>query len=588
MSPDEPQQYNGDSNANNAKEEPISQPIKEGENRLLRETKLLSPRQHMLSTLALCMSTLTHSYLLISVFPYSGYMAIDLIDGVTEETAGGYAGFIAASFMLGRTFTSYHWGKWADTYGRLTVMHASLGLSGILTMLFGLSPNFTAAIVIRGCLGLANGLIGTTKTLVSELAQGDPKLETRGMGLVMGMWGFAFIFSPALSGALAEPVKQYPSNELIQGFRGFLSEFPFVLPNLLGAVFCGLTMLFVSVFVHETLPEEKRRSPRLIPQDFVDWLKSVWLALKPCGHQTAATSEEQLPLISSEAPPKYDPATSDTAHDRTMADDIRDATMAHTESCSMLAANADDLDISVPKENAAGVVPSNKSLADQEATLESLWQDKATRRHLMVYFIYSFVGVSVEEAFPLFCISIQGGLGLSELSIGKILSGSGLIYAVGQYFIFATMVNRLGLYTSLRLGSLISQPLIALIPVAVWINGGARDDHISWSTFYFMCIVMGIYRIFASVFFSSISIAMNRTVPTTHRGTMNGVSMLGGSFAKAFGPASAGVLVAFCIGSGVFPPHIGAAIVFAVLAGIGVFGTVLCFVYLEPPDVAYS
>ena len=142
----------------------------------------------MLSTIALCITVLTHSYLLISAFPYSGYMAIDLIPGVTEETAGSYAGFIAASFMIGRGFTSYAWGKWADLYGRTTVLYASLGLSAVFTLLFGFSSTFTRAIVFRGCLGLSNGLIGTAKTLVSELADGNKKLETRGMGLVMGMW----------------------------------------------------------------------------------------------------------------------------------------------------------------------------------------------------------------------------------------------------------------------------------------------------------------------------------------------------------------------------------------------------------------
>ena len=66
------------------------------------------------STIALCLCTLTHSYLLISVFPYSGYMAIDLLSSVNEENAGSYAGWIASSFMLGRAISSYAWGKAAD------------------------------------------------------------------------------------------------------------------------------------------------------------------------------------------------------------------------------------------------------------------------------------------------------------------------------------------------------------------------------------------------------------------------------------------------------------------------------------------
>jgi hypothetical protein len=37
------------------------------------------------SLASLCLCMLTHSYLLISVFPYSGFMAIHLIESVNEE-----------------------------------------------------------------------------------------------------------------------------------------------------------------------------------------------------------------------------------------------------------------------------------------------------------------------------------------------------------------------------------------------------------------------------------------------------------------------------------------------------------------------
>lgn len=138
------------------------------------------------STIALCMCTLTHSYLLISVFPYSGFMAIELLPSVDEENAGSYAGFIASSFMLGRSLTSYAWGKIADSYGRTTVLYISLLLSGLFTLLFGTSRTFTCAIVFRGLLGVSNGIIGTAKTVVSELSQDNERKETKMIGLVMG------------------------------------------------------------------------------------------------------------------------------------------------------------------------------------------------------------------------------------------------------------------------------------------------------------------------------------------------------------------------------------------------------------------
>jgi MFS family permease len=137
----------------------------------------LTPLQHTLSTIALCACALTHSYLLISVFPYSGFMAIELIPSANEENAGSYAGLIASAFMIGRAVSSYSWGKAADVYGRTTVLYASLVLSFFFSVMFGLADSFTAVLIWRFLLGLGNGLMGTTKTAVSELAGSNSEVS---------------------------------------------------------------------------------------------------------------------------------------------------------------------------------------------------------------------------------------------------------------------------------------------------------------------------------------------------------------------------------------------------------------------------
>jgi MFS family permease len=137
----------------------------------------VTPLQHTLSTIALCACGLTHSYLLISVFPYSAFMAIELIPSANEENAGSYAGLIASTFMIGRAITSLSWGKTADVYGRITVLYASLILSFVFSIMFGLAGNFTSALIWRFLLGLSNGLMGTAKTAVSELAGSNKEVS---------------------------------------------------------------------------------------------------------------------------------------------------------------------------------------------------------------------------------------------------------------------------------------------------------------------------------------------------------------------------------------------------------------------------
>ena len=133
----------------------------------------------------LCIATFTHSWLLISVFPYSGFMAIWLVPSLDEENAGSYAGLLASAFMCGRAATAYGWGQIADIYGRRFVLLASLAFSSIFSILFGFSTSFGLALLWRFMLGLSNGMVGTAKTAVSELSGGNQRLETHSMSIGM-------------------------------------------------------------------------------------------------------------------------------------------------------------------------------------------------------------------------------------------------------------------------------------------------------------------------------------------------------------------------------------------------------------------
>jgi hypothetical protein len=73
----------------------------------------------------------------------------------------------------------------------------------------------------------------------------------------MGMWGWGFLFSPALSGILAEPVRQYPELGIVQSFHGVLSSFPFLLPNLVSVLFCSAAFSAVWAFVFQRLSQAK-------------------------------------------------------------------------------------------------------------------------------------------------------------------------------------------------------------------------------------------------------------------------------------------------------------------------------------------
>ena len=92
-----------------------------------------------------------------------------------------------------------------------------------------------------------------------------------------GMRSWGFLISPAIGGFLADPLKQYPKSSLVRTFESFLSTYPFSLPNIFGALLCLGSMIATIVYVEETLPADKLRSIRHVPQDLKESLRKMWV-----------------------------------------------------------------------------------------------------------------------------------------------------------------------------------------------------------------------------------------------------------------------------------------------------------------------
>lgn len=488
---------------------------------------------------ALSFTLMVQSYLLVSVFPYSGFMAMKLISGLNEDTAGSYAGLIAASFMAGRTFSSFEWGKAADRYGRVTVIEVSLLLSAFFSILFGLATSFPMALILRFMLGMCNGLMGTVKTLVSEYAKGDEKKETRMFSVILGMWGFGFLVNPPIAGYLSDPIKQYPGVEFGSIMRPMLEEFPFFLPNLVGGFVCLLGYVLVHNFVEETLPEEKRQKFRVLP------------SVCPCNK-----SQPMMRNVSSWGLFKH-------LHNSKGENNSDDSNLN-----VMLASSQDKEDEHKKKDG-----------EEQQATIYSLMKRKSTRQHLMVYWVYEFLCIILSEVFPLFCMSTTSGLGIQEKEIGNILSGCGLLYVCMQYSLVTKIVDRFGFYKAMRIGIFLSGPLSLFFPLSLITNRGAPDGALTMSTLVFLSALFAIIRAFSTLVFSTITMATNRTVPSNQQATLNGLSMLGGSFSKAFGPLFGGVLFSASVGT--FSPPYGSVVVYGTTAFLGICISVLVYFLRE-------
>jgi MFS family permease len=109
---------------------------------------------HLMSTLALCSSVFSMFFGVFSIFPYGGFMALQLVPGLQHNSVGTYAGILTGSLKIASVFTAYPWGIISDTYGRKFVLLFSTASSAVLMLAFGFSTSFTYAVVIRILIGL--------------------------------------------------------------------------------------------------------------------------------------------------------------------------------------------------------------------------------------------------------------------------------------------------------------------------------------------------------------------------------------------------------------------------------------------------
>ena len=486
----------------------------------ISEVNYANTRLLVCRTIALCICMLTHSYLLISVFPYSGFLAIHLLhlQGESEDSAAPYAGLISASFMAGRAVFAFFWGRIADRYGRLFVLYVSLGLSAVLSVFFGLaSHSYVSALGIRFLLGCSNGIVSAVKTIVSEIS--DHETEAKVMNIVLGMWGLGFLISPAISGILSEPVRQYPGRDWENALGETLMEYPFILPNIVGAAFCLLSLVLVAT-LPETLPVNQRKN---------------------------------------------------------LQDDTRLVLSRMLPTCFRYAIVRPEATTSFPQENVEAI----HSPGEETASIFDMISNAEIRRCLVVNWAFSFVALTVDESFPLFCLSNRAGFGIPEKEIGKVLSTCGLFFVVFQYWVYNWLHNRFGIYGSIKASLFISSPVMFLMPLSLVLNEGAETGSLNWVTFFFMATALAIFRCCSGAFYTSISVAANRSVTASNRAALNGLTMLGGSITKGLGPLMSGFLVSFSVS--LFGSSAGTSI-FAIISTFNTMVFVLSLYYFPMND----
>ncbi|KAK0592063.1 hypothetical protein LWI29_012673 [Acer saccharum] len=228
-----------------------------------------------------------------SLFPFLYFMIKDFHIAKREEDIGSYAGYVGASFMLGRALTSVLWGIVADRYGRKPVIIIGTSAVVIFNTLFGLSVNFWMAIITRFLLGSLNGLLGPIKAYSCEVFRDE--YQALGLSTVSTAWGIGLIIGPAMGGFLAQPADKYPN---IFSKESLFGRFPYFLPCLCISVF-ALGVTIATFWLPETL--HMHGDDSISSDASIDALESASCQSKQEGSE--GTSKKSLlknwPLMSS-------------------------------------------------------------------------------------------------------------------------------------------------------------------------------------------------------------------------------------------------------------------------------------------------
>uniref|UniRef100_A0A0A9F3S1 Major facilitator superfamily (MFS) profile domain-containing protein n=1 Tax=Arundo donax TaxID=35708 RepID=A0A0A9F3S1_ARUDO len=152
-----------------------------------------------------------------SLFPFLYFMIRDLHIAKDKEDIGFYAGFVGASYMLGRALSSVIWGIVADKYGRKPVL--------VITLIS--VSSYWMALTTRGLLGLLCGMLGPIKAYATEVTRKE--YNHMALAIVSSSRGIGLIVGPAIGGYLAQPADKYPG---IFSEKSIFGRFPYFLPCL--------------------------------------------------------------------------------------------------------------------------------------------------------------------------------------------------------------------------------------------------------------------------------------------------------------------------------------------------------------------
>mmetsp|Transcript_34323 Transcript_34323/g.38429 ORF Transcript_34323/g.38429 Transcript_34323/m.38429 type:complete len:936 (-) Transcript_34323:72-2879(-) len=538
------------------------------------------------TTLSLCLSAVTHSFILFSSFPYAGYMAVTLLNNsndrtedsnmITVDNVGIYAGVLGSVSTIGRFFGFVPWKFIRNKLGGKHSLMLSLFLTGLSSIWVGMAQTYSSVVLARFVQGITNCISGCvkraainashnyninemrtkfrnsnsneslllllhdekTKTVAAKAKEEIGSTGSVGVGsgnaqtLILSIMWWGTALGPIIGGLLSDP------RFLL--FVGFIN------------------LDDISSSSDSNLPAEGGATetnnwftsyPYLLPNLFsavLCWLSMICVALFTKSTPLTPTSTT-IPI----------PANKD--------DDEYGGLMS-----TLIQVGETRPLLAPPIRTVKG---SLNPLMQLWNSFLKLWNNnKAAKSHLIAYFSFSFVVVCIDEALPLFLIMNKDctGFGLSEAHIGGLLSASAIIVAVFHHY---ALVEHLfdvstgnkngtndGMYRTLNTGAIFGIVPAVFIPLCLLLNNTNSSNTnnnsdsnsnsaistllgMTSSSFLFLVALVAVLRASATVYFGSIGVATSKTLRVVQRDDASRIMTMGTLLIRSLAPITAGAVV---------------------------------------------
>lgn len=476
-----------------------------------------------------------------SILAYTYIMVQDL--NGTDVNASFYAGLLVSGYAVAEALTSMMWGAISDRYGRKPVV--LIGLCGVAlsSLLFGLARKYWVALLARFVGGALNGNVSVMQTMVAEMVMHTPQHEPKAYAVQPFVWFLGSIIGSAMGGFLAKPAEFYPH---IFPKDGLFGRFPYLLPNLVAVAAIVLAVIQGILFLEETNPRFKKDGGALY-------------AHPPSGHQRGEEDEEDhdetSPLVRTASQPK------------SLVESIRqDGPFFGEEGLPTATDQRFDL-----RHNSFGTMhsisvgrPELRDAPHAQTRPQEPRQEKAVNFAVLMFIIALVIAAFHQMAFgailPIYLLDepsynasgvaalrytphldLTGGMGFSLHDVGTYLAVNGFIALFCQGVIFPIFVERVGVWLSFLLPTLIYPVCYVVVPFLSLLRGAPTTE--SWllpAGIYATMLLQNLLGIIATP--CALILLKNATPSPLVLGRVNGLAMSAVCFSRTISSPLVGVV----------------------------------------------